>query len=163
MLKHFAVMATAFALLAPVSAAQSAADVAKATSGQSCIDCNLFQVDLSYKDIQGVSFAGARLRQSDLTIAVMDRVNFERANLSIANLYGARFSGASFRNADLSRAILVGASFDGANFEAANLSEANISGAEMATAVGLSQSQLNMACGDQYTKLPTGLSVQHCR
>jgi len=163
MLKHLAIIAAGLALTAPIAIAQSAADITKATAGQSCTDCNLFQADMSYSQIHGVSFAGARLRQSNLTLATMDRVTFDRANMSISNLYGGRFTGASFENADLSRAILVGGSFDGADFSGANLTEANISGAEMAKSRGLTQSQLNTACGDSYTQLPTGLSVQQCR
>lgn len=163
MLKHLAIIATGLALMSPLAIAQSEADIAKATTGQSCADCNLFQADMSYLEIQGVSFSGARLRQSDLTLATLDRVNFDRANMSIANLYGGRFTGASFKNTDLSRAILVGGSYDGADFSGANLTDANISGAEMAKSHGLTQTQLNAACGDSYTQLPTGLSVQQCR
>lgn len=163
MLKHLAIITAGLMLTAPLAIAQSEADIAKANSGLNCTNCNLFQADMAYAQIHDVSFAGARLRQSNLTLATMDRVNFEGANLSIANLYGGRFTGASFENADLSRAILVGGSYDGANFAGANLTDANISGAEMATARGLTQSQLNTACGDSYTQLPTGLSVQQCR
>jgi uncharacterized protein YjbI with pentapeptide repeats len=163
MLKHLAIIAACLALMSPLAAAQSEADIAKATAGHSCADCNLFQADMSYAQIQGVTFAGARLRQSNMTLATLDRVNFDRANMSIANLYGGRFTGASFKNTDLSRAILVGGSYDGADFSGANLTDANISGAEMAKSRGLTQSQLNDACGDSYTRLPTGLSVQQCR
>ena len=163
MLKQILIIAGTLALISPSATAQSAADIAKAKSGQTCIDCNLFQAELSYAQIRNVSFAGSRLRQSDLTLATMDGVSFNRTNLSIANLYGGRFTGASFKNADLSRAILVGGSFDSANFEGATLTDANLSGAEMSKSRGLTQTQLNTACGDQYTELPTGLSVQQCR
>ena len=163
MLKHLLILATALIFAMPNAVAQSAEDIAKAKSGLSCEGCNLFQADLSYFQIQGVSFSGARLRQSDMTVATMDAVNFDGANLSIANLYGARFTGASFRNTDLTRAILVGGSFDDANFAGANLTDANIGGAEMAESKGLTQAQLDKACGDEYTELPSGLSVQQCR
>lgn len=163
MMKHILVAAGLIALAAPQSHAQNASQIATAKSGKSCKDCNLFQADLSYTQIKGVSFAGARLRQSNLTLATMDDVNFSGANLSIANMYGARFTGASFQNANLTDAILVGGSFDVANFSGANLTNANISGAEMSKARGLTQRQLNKACGDSSTQLPSGLNVQHCR
>ena len=163
MLKQIAIIAGTFAALTPFAAAQSQADISKALAGETCIDCNLFQAEMSYSQIRNVSFAGSRLRQADMTLATMDGVSFNRTNLSIANLYGGRFTGSSFKNADLSRAILVGGSFDGANFDGATLIDANISGAEMSKSRGLTQSQLNSACGDEYTELPTGLSVQQCR
>ena len=162
MLKQVLIAAGIVALMSPTGMAQSAADIAKAEKGESCIDCNLFQAELSYSKIKNVTFAGSRLRQSNLTLSTMDGVSFNRTNLSIANLYGGRFTGASFKNADLTRAILVGGSFDAANFEGANLTDANLSGAEMSKSRGLTQDQLNAACGDEFTELPTGLSVQHC-
>lgn len=163
MMKQILLAAGLIALVAPQSVAQNNSQIATAKSGKSCKGCNLFQADLAYRQITKVSFEGARLRQADLTLATMDGVNFSSANLSIANMYGARFSGASFKNADLTNAILVGGSFEGANFSGTKLTNANISGAEMSTVRGLTQGQLNSACGDASTRLPSGLNVQHCR
>jgi uncharacterized protein YjbI with pentapeptide repeats len=80
----------------------------------------------------------------------------------VANLFGARFTRASFRHADLSRAIAVGAYFGSANLSGARLDGANLSGAELETARGLTQAQLNTACGDRYTRLPRGLTIPAC-
>lgn len=150
-------------LAVSAASAQDASEIAKAKSGQACADCNLFQADLTFTKIRNVSFSGARLRQSDMSLATMDGVNFSGANLSIANLYGARFTGASFKNANLDDATLVGGSFDGADFTGATMNKANLSGAEMAKSRGLTQDQLNSACGDAFTELPSGLNVPHCR
>ena len=92
----------------------------------------------------------------------MNGVNFETSDLSISNLFGGRFTGANFIEANLSRSILVGAYFGGADLSGANLSQANLSGAELDTSRGLTQAQLNTACGDAYTRLPAGLSVPMC-
>lgn len=147
--------------VAPASA-QNADEIASAKSGQSCTNCNLFQADLSFTQMKNISFKGARLRQSNLSLATMDGVNFNDANLSIANMYGGRFTGASFKKANMAKATLVGGSFHSADFTGANLTEANLSGAEMARAKGLTQAQLNTACGDASTQLPSGLKVPHC-
>jgi len=56
----------------------------------------------------------------------------------------------------------VGAFLQGANFRNADLTGANFSGAELDRAGGLTQSQLNKACGDQATTLPAGLSIPAC-
>lgn len=162
MLKHILRTIGLITLLAPLGFAQNAEEIATAKSGQNCIGCNLFQADMAYANIRNVSFSGARLRQSNMTLATMDGVNFDVANLSIANLYGARFTGASFKGADLTDAVLVGGSFDNADFTDANLTNANLSGAEMAKSRGLTQVQLDRACGDASTELPSGLNVQQC-
>jgi len=57
------------------------------------------------------------------------------------------FSSANFARADLTHASFVGTYLEGANFAGANLDGTNLSGAEMARARGLTQGQLNHACG----------------
>lgn len=131
--------------------------------GASCAGCDLFQINLAYQSVGGRSFAGARIRQADLTIATADGANFSSANLSLTNMFGMRATGANFTNANLSGATLVGASLDSARFNGAVFTGANLSGAEMARARGLTQEQLNTACGDATTQLPAGLTVPTCR
>tara|TARA_R110000868_G_scaffold193059_3_gene437720 strand:+ start:4976 stop:5464 length:489 start_codon:yes stop_codon:yes gene_type:complete len=143
--------------------AQDAAQIARVQAGQSCPGCNLFQAELAYLDLPDLDLSGSRLRQANLALSTMNRTNFDNANLSVANLFGARFTRASFRNVDFSDAILVGAYFGSANLSGARLANSNISGAEMATTIGLTQAQLNQACGDTSTQLPAGLHVPSCR
>ena len=130
------------ALAAPASA-QNAGQIANVRAGANCPRCNLFQADLSGKVLKGRNLAGARLRQADLSLAEMNRTSFAGGDLRDVNFYGGVFGGANFRGATLA----------GANF----------SGAEMDRAVGLTQAQLNRACGDASTRLPRGLSVPACR
>ncbi len=156
----FALGLTAFAMSA--SHAQNASEIARVQSGHSCSGCNLFQADLAYRDLPGIDVSGARLRQADLSLTTMNGANFRNAHLSIANLFGARFTGANFQNADLTRVSAVGAHFGGANFSGARLEGANLSGAELAEAHGLTQAQLNSACGDQTTTLPRNLRISAC-
>jgi uncharacterized protein YjbI with pentapeptide repeats len=155
--------ALAIFLSAPATAsAQDAAQIARVQSGQSCSGCNLFQADLSYRDLPDLDLSGSRLRQASLALATMNRTRFDHADLSIANLFGGRFTSASFRNADLTRANLVGAYLGSADLTGANLAGATMSGAELRTARGLTQAQLNMACGDASTHLPPGLRIPPC-
>ncbi len=163
MLRHIALFVLFFTFPLTGALAQDATEIARVQNGQSCSDCNLFQAKLAYRDLPGLDLSGARLRQANLSLATMDRSNFANANLSIANLFGGRFTGARFVAADLSRATLVGAYFGGADMTGAVLDGANLSGADLAGAKGLTPSQLSKACGDRSTRLPVGLSVQHCR
>lgn len=162
MLKHcLLALGLALGAFAPAGA-QNASEIARVQAGQSCTGCNLFQADLAYRDLPGIDVSRSRLRQANLSLATMNRAHFDRADLSIANLFGARFTGASFRHADLSRVIAVGTYFGGADLSGARLDGAILSGAELETARGLTQAQLNTACGDRYTRLPHGLTIPPC-
>jgi len=129
---------------------------------KSCTGCNLFQADFAYQSITDANLSGSRLRQGDMTAATMDRTNFSGANLSVVEAFGGRFTRASFANAHLSDASFVGAYLGYANFAGARMSGAVISGANLEGARGLTQAQLNEACGDSGTILPSGLRVPYC-
>ena len=143
--------------------AQNAGQISRAAAGASCPGCNLFQADFGNKELKARNFAGARLRQADLSAAIMNRTSFARADMRDVNAYGAVLSSVSFAGADLTNATFVGAYLEGANFSGAHLAGANFSGAEMERAVGLTQSQLGAACGDEATRLPRGMSLRPCR
>jgi len=130
--------------------------------GASCASCDLFQIDLAYQNVSGRDFHGSRIRQADLTIAIADRTNFSDANLSLTNMFGMRATRANFTGANLSGASLVGVHFGGARLGGAVLSGANASGAELSDAIGLTQEQLNTACGDATTTLPAGMTIPRC-
>jgi uncharacterized protein YjbI with pentapeptide repeats len=150
------------ALAALPAVAQNAAQIDRARAGASCPHCNLFQADFSNLELKGRNFAGARLRQADMSAAVMNHTTLAGADLRDVNAYGAVFTGVSFAGANMTNASLVGTYLQGANFRGANLSGVNFSGAEMDRAIGLTQSQLNEACGDQATRLPNGLRLRSC-
>jgi uncharacterized protein YjbI with pentapeptide repeats len=157
------VIAAALALLATPALAQNAGQIAKAKGGASCAGCNLFQADMSGVEVSGRNYSRARLRQSDMSLAVMTRANFTGADLRDADAFGGVFTGASFAGADMGASSWVGAHFGGADLRGAKLSGADFSGAELAEARGLTQAQLNAACGDASTTLPAGMSVRACR
>jgi uncharacterized protein YjbI with pentapeptide repeats len=159
---RIAIIAAAMTLFgAPVSA-QNGGEIARVQSGASCSGCNLFQADLSYRDLPRVNLSGARLRQANLSLTTMNGANFSRADLSVADLFGGRFTGASFAGANLQNANFVGAYFGRADFSGATLNGAIFSGAEMERVRGLTQAQLDTACGDQDTRLPPGLRIPVC-
>ncbi len=142
--------------------AQNAGQIAHARAGASCPHCNLFQADFSNLQLKGLNFAGSRLRQADLSASVMNRTSFAGADLRDVNAYGGVFTGASFAGANMTNASFVGAYLQGANFRGAILDGVNFSGAEMDRAIGLSERQLEGACGDATTTLPRGLHLRPC-
>jgi uncharacterized protein YjbI with pentapeptide repeats len=152
----------AVAILALPAMAQNASQISHARSGASCPGCNLFQADFGGARLEGRDYARARLRQADLSASVMNHTSFAGGDLRDVNAYGAVFSSADFAGANLANASFVGAYLEGSNFAGANLSGVNFSGAEMDRARGLSQRQLEGACGDEATTLPVGLRIRRC-
>jgi len=157
------VLIAAVALLAAgPAAAQNASQIASVRGGASCAGCNLFQADLGNLTLKGKNLSRARLRQAEMSAAILNGTNFSGADLRDVNAYGALFTSANFTGADLTNATFVGAYLQGARLSGANLTGTNFSGAEMDRAIGLTQSQLNKACGDESTRLPSGLRISSC-
>ena len=152
----------ALAVTALPAFAQNAGQIARVRGGASCPGCNLFQAALSGLEARGLNLSGARLRQADLSLVVMNRTRFNNADLRDVEAYGGVFSSSNFSGANLTNASFVGAYLEGASFSGATLTGANFSGASLARASGLTQSRLNQACGDEATRLPGGLSIPHC-
>ena len=164
MMRPFAALGLAAALAAAAPAfAQDAGQIARVQGGASCPRCNLFQADLSNRTLKGLNLSGSRLRQADLSLAIMNRTSFAGADLRDVNAFGGVFSSARFSGANMTNATFVGAYLQGSNFRGATLAGANFSGAEMSRATGLTQAQLNRACGDEATTLPAGLRIPACR
>lgn len=140
--------------------------------GGVCEDC----------DLSGRILAGAKMSNSSFV-----RSDFSRAVLARADATGSDFSEADFTGADLRRAKLIGADCPRATFENAllaqadarravfrhadfthadvthmNLEGADIAGADLRNAVGLTQAQLDSACGDRLTRVPPGMRVASC-
>ena len=143
---------------------------------------DLSRVDLSGANLSDANLGRAKLSGANLTNADLPRADLSGADLSGANLKGANLIRANLSGADLNGANLVGAEPIGADFKGANLSRANLKGADLRFAVligtnltgavldaanldgakGLTLRQLDHACGDAKTKLPSDLSVQSC-
>ena len=150
-------IALAFALLllapaavpaAPVRGADPAA-VAKIHGGiVDCVGCNLSGADLSNTCVKDHDLHGA---------------NFDGANATLMCMSFANFTNASFRGTELSGANLAGAKMDGADLTGAKTSITSFLGTDLTKVKGLTQAQLNVACGDAKTKLPPGLKVHTCK
>lgn len=179
MLTQFRLAVTAAAALAAAWAGQAFADWPfgetvrlEPAYGGVCEAC----------DLSGRILAGARMRNS-----VFNRSDFSRAVLARADASGSAFEEADFTGADLSRAKLIDArcsravfenailadadaqraefrfaDFTGADVAGMNLDGADIAGADLRHARGLTQAQLDRACGDRLTRAPHGLRVRVC-
>jgi uncharacterized protein YjbI with pentapeptide repeats len=99
-------------------------------------------------EFQRVNFEGADLSDSSIEEAELMRNDFTSANLANANLAGAT----------LARTIFRGATLTGASFKRAYLYWARFEDTDLTAVKDLTQAQLDMACGDERTKLPAGLT-----
>ncbi len=155
---------TAFAQTPAQNAAAREATAQRLIAGEkACRNCDIFQVDLSYQELTGRDLSGARIRQADLSLATLDYTTFAGADMSIVNAFGVRADHADFTRVNFEDAVLVGGWFGGSRFDGARFANANVSGSDFSGATGLSQSQLDTACGDTETRLPKGLSVIPCK
>jgi pentapeptide repeat protein len=141
-----ATIAPAFAMSEPHA---NPADVASIRAGRhDCPHCQLAGADLTNTCVKHGNLEGA---------------DFEGANAVLMCMSYANFTAVNFRNADLSGANLAHAILDGADFTNAKLAITSFKGTDLTRAKGLTQHQLDEACGDADTKAPTGLSVHACR
>lgn len=156
-------------------------------SGSIFNNSNLSGGSLDGSDLSGAHFRGALMLRVKGHSVAMPRAVLEDATLTEANLSHAKLANANFSRANLSRAIFSDSDFKGANFDKANLTEAqfqsgqfqntkfgtailidtklnnaNFSGADMSSVQGLKQAQLDVACGDEKTRLPGTLSLPYC-
>jgi uncharacterized protein YjbI with pentapeptide repeats len=143
--------ALAFVLfLMPARAfAADPAAVAKIHGGiVDCVGCNLSGADL----------ANTCVKEHDLHGA-----NFDGADATLMCMSFANFTNASFRGTELSGANLAGSKMDGADLTGAKMSITSFLGTDLTKVKGLTQKQLDVACGDAATKLPPGLKVHICQ
>ena len=113
-----------------------------------CVGCKLMGADLSNTCVKEHDLRGA---------------NFDGANATLMCMSQADFRGASFRGTELSGANLAGAKMDGADLTGATTSITSFIGTDLRLVKGLTQKQLDIACSDRETKLPTGLKPHFCR
>jgi uncharacterized protein YjbI with pentapeptide repeats len=130
---------------------------AKARANSSVERIKSGKVDCPHCDLSGADLSNECVKGGDLTGA-----NFSHAKALYMCMSIANFSGASFRFADLTGANLGHSNLKGADMTGAKLNITSIKGADLSTAKGLTQAQLDLACGDAETKLPDGFQAKSC-
>jgi uncharacterized protein YjbI with pentapeptide repeats len=114
-------------------------------------------------DCPGCKLMGADLSNTCVKEHDLHGANFDGANATLMCMSFADFRGASFRGTELSGANMAGAKMDGADLTGATTSITSFLGTDLRHVKGLTQKQLDMACGDAKTLLPVGLKVHTCR
>ncbi|MGX5665667.1 pentapeptide repeat-containing protein [Rhizobium daejeonense] len=104
------------------------------------------------------TFVNAEVQRADFREAQLTGTDFTKAELGRADFRGATITGSRFTMTNLARARLNDAVFTGPlDFRNAFLLLTRIEGLDLSKATGLEQEQINLACGDASTRLPSGL------
>ena len=118
----------------------------------SLIQANLHRAELERGQFHDNDFQSADLTGAKLTDSNLARSNFDRARLDNADLSGTVLDGGQFTHVKFGLANLADASMDGTN----------LSNADLSLVAGLTQTQLDGACGNMHTRLPAGLALGYC-
>ena len=117
-------------------------------------------------DMEDADFRGAYLGRTDLRSRLLTRANFAGANLQGADLRDADLTGANFEQAIVgcyaSQKKDLEPQIECADLRGALLQRARFVAADLRRAEGLTQAQLDGACGDEATLLPDGLRLSNC-
>ncbi|HEX3808506.1 MAG TPA: pentapeptide repeat-containing protein [Rhizomicrobium sp.] len=122
----------------------------------------LASIKAGHHDCPGCNLAGLDLTNTCVKQGNLENANFDRAKAVLMCMSYADFTNATFRHTDLSAANLAHAKLDGADFTGADLTVTSFKGTDLRRAKGLTQAQLDAACGDADTKAPAGLKVHTC-
>ena len=118
-----------------------------------------YRTDFSGIEAKAASFESAELQRSNFKKASLSNVNFTKADLGRSQFDGAELGGSRFSLANLARADFRGATFSApVDFDRAFFFLTRIEGVDLSAATGLVQWQLDMACGNDETALPAGLT-----
>jgi uncharacterized protein YjbI with pentapeptide repeats len=146
-LAFFLAVISGFPASAAVLAPNAAAVASIRAGHHDCPRCVLAHADLTNQCVKHGNLEGA---------------DFDGAKLVLMCMSYADFKGASFRDADLSGANLAHARLDNADLSGARLTITSIRGTDLSRARGLTQQQLDGACGDSRTRVPAFLHVKTC-
>ena len=113
-----------------------------------------YAVSLEYLDFTNAELKGLQLDDLDL-----EGSNMRGADLENGSFRNVDLEEADLRGADLEDADFRGADFEGALLKGADLGYTDLRGADLRLAVGLTLSQLDDACIDETTKLPSGFQA----
>jgi uncharacterized protein YjbI with pentapeptide repeats len=105
-------------------------------------------------NLEGVHLPSTRLVNAMLPDAQLQEARLQKALLGEAWLTGAKLRGAQLQKAFLFKADLQEADLTGTDLQDAELFETNLVGVDLSKTVGLTQAQLDLALGDQETKVP---------
>lgn len=154
-MKHFTVISGLFLVFAALSPAEADPTLKADPKAVARLEAGIV-------DCPGCQLAGANLLNLCVKARDLHGANFDGANATLMCMSFANFRGASFRGTILDAANLASAKLDGADMTGARTRITSFLGTDLTRVKGLTQSQLDTACGDAKTKVPAGMKVHFC-
>lgn len=150
-------------LALPVFALLALAAPAQITPALAANPAQVAKIHGGIVDCAGCDLSGADLTNTCVKARDLHGANFDGANATLMCMSFANFTGASFRGTVLNAANMAHAKLDGADMTGAKTSITSFLGTDLRNVKGLTQAQLDAACGDAQTKVPPGLRVHTCK
>ena len=133
-------------------------------------DCDLgeYTIDLSDSILLNGALSRTSVKKANFSQSRIFGFDFRHTDFSDANLVASHFEncsfvGCNFEKAEMGEVRIVAPECPEENpFEGANFKDAEIHGADLKSAYGITQSQIDDAIGDVNTKLPRGLEWPKC-
>ncbi|MEM7463398.1 MAG: pentapeptide repeat-containing protein [Pseudomonadota bacterium] len=111
-------------------------------------------------DLSNANFLKSEMQRANFTGANLTNANFEKSELGRVNFSDADLNGTDFRYSNLARADFRTAIFDTPiDFTGTYLYLTRFEGVDLSKAIGIQQWQIDLACGDASTKLPSGTTA----
>lgn len=130
---------------------------------------NMNNANLAKAESSRAKFIQTQFNSASFEKSVFFRGDFTAADMSKANLHKSEFSRTNFQSAILTDATVTFANIARANFRETTLVNTDFTsswtfltrfeGVNLSAAKGLTQGQIDIACGDDKTLLPTGLAA----
>lgn len=116
------------------------------------------RADFSKAILKGADLSKVEMSRTDFTGADLTGANLQKAELGRADLSDSKLDGADMTRAEIARAVFSGASLKGADMSGAYTYLTHFESTDLSVVKGLTQQQLDAACGDAETQLPAGLT-----
>jgi uncharacterized protein YjbI with pentapeptide repeats len=139
-----------------------AVSISQAMSAPAYDAAAVARIHAAIVDCPGCNLQGADLNNTCVKAKNLTGANFDGASAVLMCMSYANFSNATFRGTDLSGANLAHADLDGADMTGAVMGITSLKGTDLTKTKGLTQTQLDSACGDADTRAPAGLTVHLC-
>ena len=111
-------------------------------------------------DLANANFLKSEMQRADFTGAILTNANFEKSELGRVNFSDADINGTDFRYSNLARADFRTAIFETPiDFTGTYLYQTHFEGVDLSKAIGLEQWQIDLSCGNESTKLPSGITA----
>ena len=127
------------------------------------IEANLSASNLRASDLRRVDMTRGQFKGSIFNDADLVSVSAEDADFSDAEFINARADHIDLEGANMTNTKLNGVKFGSAVFNRTTLDGSDLSGADLRSVSGLTQAQLDTACGDYKTRLPRAMSIAYCK